>query len=411
MLNLLILTSLYPPLGHSGHDERCRQAAAAMVRSGHRVQVLTSGHRLPPIGQLEERGVFREFCLYEDSKHADELGTCYHRTLEHEDFNREVLAHRLARFKPNIVWVWNMRGLSKSLLFYLQASGLRVVYDLHADWLKPQSFGEDPWYRWWHADSRLRSRIRRKWTGLGRARRARRELPDMGQPWDLDLGHGYVCSKALRRDLVESGIAQAASLPVIYPFSDESNIIPKTSYNPGGRRLMWAGRINWLKAPDLALQAVALLKERGVDTTLDLFVMGSPSERKALRGEIEAMDLHDQVRIRGIRPGEQYQYYQKYDALLYTSRGNDPFPITVQEAILSKLPCVFAKTGGIPEIFDGLDTRIDFEAGDAPALAEAIERLFRLEDGGKAIAEAKFESLRRAGTFERLKEHVEKVVD
>jgi len=380
-----------------------------MVRSGHHVQVLTSGHRLPPIGQLEERGVFREFCLYEDSNYADELGTCYHSTLAHEDFNREVLADRLARFKPDIVWVWNMRGLSKSLLFYLQASGIRVVYDLHADWLSPQSFGEDPWYRWWHTDRRLRSRIRRKWNGLGRARRARRDLPDMGQPGELDIGHGYVCSEALRRDLVESGIAQAASLPVIYPFSDESNIIPKTSYNPGGRRLMWAGRINWSRAPDLALRAVALLKERGVDTTLDLLVMGSPSERKALRGEIEEMDLCDEVRIRGIRPGQQYQYYRKYDALLYTSRGNDPFPITVQEAILSKLPCVFAKTGGIPEIFDGLETRIDFAAGDAAALAEAIERLFQLEDGGKAIAEAKIECLRRAGTFEILKKHVEQV--
>jgi glycosyltransferase involved in cell wall biosynthesis len=382
-----------------------------MARSGHRVQVLTSGHRLPPIGQLEERGVFREFCLYEDSKHANKLGNCYHSTLGHEDFNREVLADRLAHFKPDIVWVWNMRGLSKSLLFYLQASGIRVVYDLHANWLKPQSFEEDPWYRWWHTDRRLRSRIRRKWHGLGRARRARRGLPDMGHPAELDIGQGYLCSEALQRDLVGSGITQAASLPVIYPFSDESKIIPKTSYNPGGRCLMWAGRINWSRGPDLALRAVALLKERGVDTTLDLLVMGSPSERKVLRGEIEAMGLHDEVRIRGIRPGEQYQYYQKYDALLYTSRGNDPFPITVQEAILSKLPCVFAKTGGIPEIFDGLETGIDFEAGDAAALAGAIERLFQLEDGGKAIAEAKIASLRRAGTFESLKEHVEKVAD
>ena len=382
-----------------------------MVRNGHHVQVLTSDHRLPPIGQLEERGVFRELCLYEDSANADKLGTCYHSTLEHEDFNRRVLAHRLERFKPDMVWVWNMRGLSKSLLFYLQASGIRVVYDLHADWLNPQSFGEDPWYRWWHKDTRLRSRIRKLWKGLGRARRARRALPNMGQPWELDLTNAYLCSESLREVLVESGIAQAASLPVIYPFSDESNIIPKTSYNPGGSRLMWAGRINRSKAPDLALQAVALLKERGVVTTLDLFAMGAPSERKALRAEIDGLDLHSEVRIMGIRPGEQYQYYQKYDALLYTSRGNDPFPITVQEAILSKLPCVFAKTGGIPEVFDGLETRIDFQAGDAHALAEAIERFLQLEDGGKAIAEAKIESLRRAGSFESLKEHVEKVAD
>lgn len=382
-----------------------------MVRSGHRVQVLTSDHRLPPIGQLEEQGIFREFRLYEDSAHLEKLGSCYHSTLEHEDYNRRILAYRLARFKPDLVWVWNMRGLSKSLLFYLQASNAPVVYDLHADWLRPESFSEDPWYRWWYQDGRVRSRIRRKWNGLGRARKARRELPDMGQPQDLDIRHGYVCSESLRKELVESGIHQAASLPVIYPFSDESNIIPKTSYTPGGSSLMWAGRINRMKAPDLALRAVAQLRDRGVATSLDLFVMGSPSQRKALRSEIEALNLQDQVRIRGIRPGEQYQYYQKYDALLYTSRGNDPFPITVQEAILSKLPCVFAKTGGIPEVFDGLQTRIDFEAGDAHALAEAIERFLQLEDGGQAIAEAKVKSLRQAGTFESLKAHLEQVAD
>lgn len=380
-----------------------------MVRAGHRVQVLTSCHRLPPVGVMNERGVIRALCLYEDSKFADKLGSSFSATFGHECFNTKELAYRLSRFAPDLVWVWNMRGLSKSLLFYLEKKGLRVVYDLHSDWLMPEPFREDPWYRLSRGNANAWLKLRRLWHGFWRSRSSSRSFGPLGEPDELDLSDSYLCSEALRQEFLEAGIRQVESLPVIYPFSDENSIVPKVNYRPGGSRFMWAGRISVLKAPDLALQAVASLKERGVKVSLDMFAMGSPSERKSLRSEIDAMGLDHEVRIRGIRPGEQYSQYAKYDALLYTSRGNDPFPITVQEAILSKLPCVLAKVGGIPEVLDGLTSVIEFEAGDPVSLASAMEAFMALEDGGKALAKAKIQSLRAAGSFEKLKDHLERL--
>lgn len=90
---------------------------------GHQVQVLTSDHRLPPMGLPGSKGVFRELRLFTEPTANPLLGHSYGATLAHERYNAEILESRVRRFKPDAVYVWNMEGLSKSLLFRLQDKG------------------------------------------------------------------------------------------------------------------------------------------------------------------------------------------------------------------------------------------------------------------------------------------------
>jgi glycosyltransferase involved in cell wall biosynthesis len=163
---------------------------------------------------------------------------------------------------------------------------------------------------------------------------------------------------------------------------------------------MWAGRLNASKAPGLALKAVSILKERGIEVSLDFYGMGEPTERRAMRHLINAAGLSDSVRMQGIRPGQLLAKYSEYDALLFTSCCNDPFPITPLEAMLSGLPVVLARDGGIAEITEDGETALLYEAGSAEALADAMVRMINLEDGGYAMAKKCMEELQAQHTLD-----------
>lgn len=405
-VKILILTALYPPLGASGHDDRCRQVVEALSKRGHGLQVLTSNHRVPPGGVHGEKGVYRQLMLHDVGDTESTLGVSYQATYEQELAHARVLYDRMDRFKPDVVYVWNMQGVSKSLLFSLQEQGTPIVYDLHSNWLSPDVFDLDPWFTWWKRNQSLRSKWYQFYLKLvGSARRRMRHSP-IGQVADLDLSNASICSESLRDDLMAAGVAQAGSLQVLYPALDTSRLLSKISYQPV-RRFMWAGRLNAAKAPGVALRAVGVLKARGIEVSLDFYGMGEPSERKAMRNLIDASGLSDSMRMQGIRPGELVSKYAEYDALLFTSRCNDPFPITPLEAMLSGLPCVLARDGGIEEIAKDGETTLLYDAGDAEALADAMVRMMGLEDGGAALAKKCMESLQAQHSLDNVAVRIE----
>lgn len=357
----------------------------ALSKLGHQLQVLTSNHRMPPMGVSGEKGVYRQLQLHDVEDVESKLGVSSRATYEHELAHLRVLHRRLDGFRPDVVYVWNMHGVSKSLLLGLQDQGTPIVYDLHDNWLSPHVFELDPWLTWWQRNQSLRSKCYQFYLRLiGSARRRLRHFP-VGTAADLNLSNASICSESLRDDLVADGLAQAASLPVVYPALNTKHMLFKFAYQPA-RKFMWAGRLNASKAPGLALRAVKILKERGLDVSLDFYGMGEPTERRAMRNLINASGLSDSVRMQGIRPGELPAEYSKYDALLFTSCCNDPFPVTPLEAMLSGLPVVLARDGGIEEITEDGETALLYEAGSADALADAMVRMMDLEDGGRAMA-------------------------
>ena len=391
-MKILILTALYPPLGANGQDDRCRQVVDALSKRGHQLQVLTSNHRVPSMGFPGQKGVYRHLQLHDSEGIECRLGVSYAATYEQELIQARMLYNRLDHFQPDVVYVWNMQGVSKSLLFNLQNQDTPIAYDLHSNWLSPHLFELDPWFTWWQRNQSLRSKCYQFYLKLsGLARRRLRYFP-VGTVTDLDISNGYVCSESLRADLVAAGVAQAATLPVIYPALNTEALLSKISYHPA-RKFMWAGRLNASKAPGIALRAVEILKGRGIYVSLDFYGMGMLSERKAMRNLIDRAGLSDSVRMLMIRPGELVSKYPEYDALLFTSCCNDPFPITPLEAMLSGLPSILARDGGIEEIAKDGEIALLYDAGDAEALADAMVRMMNIEDGGSAMAKKCMERL------------------
>lgn len=396
VLKILIITSLFPPLGSSGHDERCRQVVYELASKGHHVQVLTSNYRVPPSGMTGEEAIYRRLELDTDSEESKQMS--FGLLLGREEHNARMVHRRVKRFKPDVLLVWNMTGLQRSIGLVCQSTKLPVVYDLHTPWLRPECEGEDAWSYWWNERSGFRLSLKKFiLTLFGKKREYMRWLP-VGSWEDYDLSHSYLCSQSLKAQLLDAGVRAVDNLPVLYPSLNTEKLVPKRTYATRGK-FIWAGRITVVKGPTIALEAVKLLLEKGITVEVDFFVIGEPIERKQLRERINEMGLDAQVNVTILGSGEIYERYPNYDALLFTSYGNDPMPITPIEAMASGLPVILSSDGGIQEITEAGKTALAFEAGSVESLADAIQRFMRLEDGGEEMAKNALEGLHREHSF------------
>jgi glycosyltransferase involved in cell wall biosynthesis len=405
-VKILILSSYYPPLAASGHDARCRQVSEGLARRGHRLQVLTSDFRLPPNGVDGEKGVYRELALAATHSDDELQALTYRDVLGLDSQNAATLDYRLTRFEPDIVLIWDLPSVSKSLLMRLQQSEVAVAYDLHSDYLFPEIFNRDPWQWWWRSQTSFGARLRKSWMTLtGARRRVLRKLP-LYEPRDLDFSRAWLASDSLRQAFAERDFDALKDLEVYHSATDERSLTQKTKYLRR-KRFMWAGRLSKGKAPELALEALILLKEAGVSVSLDVYGAGDPIARKAMREKINNIGLSDTVKMVSIRPGEIGQFYSAYDALLFTSRCDDPFPMTPIEAMWSGLPTILARDGGIQEVVTDGESGLLFERDSAPALAEAIQRFLSLPDAGEGLARACKQRLQASHSMDTYLNHTE----
>jgi colanic acid/amylovoran biosynthesis glycosyltransferase len=131
------------------------------------------------------------------------------------------------------------------------------------------------------------------------------------------------------------------------------------------------------------LGAVRLLSERGVEVRLDL--AGDGPLRDQLAGEVERLGLRDRVTFLGLVPHEKLLARMQaggWDMLVLPSIVTDSgekegIPVAIIEAMSRGLPVVSTATGGIPELFEGVDDALLVPPRDPAALAEGIESLIK----------------------------------
>lgn len=131
------------------------------------------------------------------------------------------------------------------------------------------------------------------------------------------------------------------------------------------------GRFVPKKGFDVFLDALAILKQRGIKFKAVLAGEGALGEelahRTARRGLVEDVTFPGWVT-------DKTAFFEQTDIFCFTS-SHDVCPVVLLEAFIAAKPVVIADCPGPREISeDGVDLLL-FPIGDAPALAERIERL------------------------------------
>lgn len=146
-MKILVGSNLFPPHYVGGYALRCEVAVTALRARGPNVRVLTSNHGVTgaPAGGTQN-GVARTLRIHGFFGHP-RLNIRGLRELELP--NNRVLPETIASFRPDVVHVWNLGGISKSLCLTLQQLGVPTVYDV-SDHGIARSLVADVWLDWWN---------------------------------------------------------------------------------------------------------------------------------------------------------------------------------------------------------------------------------------------------------------------
>lgn len=161
---------------------------------------------------------------------------------------------------------------------------------------------------------------------------------------------------------------------------------------PGSFHLLFAGRIQRLKGPQIFVEAAGILRKRRPDIDLQLTILGALSGAKDfnLQSFITAAGLDDVVTHRApVKAPKLASWFRSADVVLMPS-FSESFGLVALEAQACGTPVVATNVGGLSRAVAGGRTGILVDGHDPARWADAIEALYddphTREDMGRAAA-------------------------
>lgn len=164
---------------------------------------------------------------------------------------------------------------------------------------------------------------------------------------------------------------------------------------PGGRDLVWSGRIVPEKAPHLAIQAARAASRR-------IVLAGPMPDRAYAQREIMPLLGGDVVYAGHLRQRELAALVGRAAAVLATPVWEEPFGLIVGEALACGTPVVAFDRGGIRQVIGSAGNGILVPPGDTDAMAAAVTEVERLDrDAIRADALARLSLDRMVSSYVR----------
>lgn len=162
------------------------------------------------------------------------------------------------------------------------------------------------------------------------------------------------------------------------PFNDE--VFRKMPESARDRDVVFVGRLVSDKGADILIDALALLKARGI--AISATIVGDGPEREAL--ERRARDIVPSIVFPGSKTDDDLaRILNAHRILVIPSRWPEPFGIVALEGISCGCAVIGSSGGGLPEAIGPCGRTVP--NGDPEALASAIEELL-----SSAVARERF---------------------
>ncbi|KRM95032.1 glycosyltransferase [Liquorilactobacillus aquaticus DSM 21051] len=167
--------------------------------------------------------------------------------------------------------------------------------------------------------------------------------------------------------------------------------------------LITASRLAGEKHIDIAVRAVAKIRNEGREVYLDIY--GAGGEEGHLRDTIKTVGAEEYIKMKGLSQ-DLDSIYPKYDAFI-TASWSEGFGLTTVEALNAGLPVVSyaARFGSLEMIQDGINGFLqEFKPGDQH-LAFNVQSL---ENGIRRLLESDYSAIRKAtqNSMLKFKDHV-----
>ena len=399
-MRILVVSNFYPPQFIGGYELACRDMVDALRGRGHEVCVLTSTHGVA--------GPMRDGIVYRWLKTHLEWGVEEFRRYMISVFRRELINQRAFKrlcnaFRPDVVYAWNLWNMV-SLGLKAQQMPWPVCYFVFDHWFSKME--SDPWLSLLHHRPR-RFPPRLFWSVAARLLRSSGVLPptQIFNPVHVQFASQYLKDAAVRAGKPVEGAE------VIYWGLDLNNYPYKVAAT-GGAKLLYAGEIGPHKGVHTAIEALNILvRQRGWDSATLTIIGGTRYHDYNVRIHqlVTHLGLEGKIHFEAqVAREDLAKLYQAYDVLLFPSVWEEPFGITLLEAMAAGIPIVGTATGGANEILQDGTSAVVFPKGDAGACADAVRRLLedrclydRVRTGGRHTVEKRFRLERTVDQIER----------
>ena len=134
-------------------------------------------------------------------------------------------------------------------------------------------------------------------------------------------------------------------------------------------------RLVKVKNLNLLLAACAELRRRKLD--FRCVIVGEGTERAELEALRAKLDLENSVELPGAADQDEVLRRWQHATVGVLTSENEGMPVSLMEAAACGVPVVATRVGGVPELVADGETGLITPAGDAPALADALEKMLR----------------------------------
>jgi gamma-polyglutamate biosynthesis protein CapA len=161
-------------------------------------------------------------------------------------------------------------------------------------------------------------------------------------------------------------------------FSKRSAIVPRGEARrmlnlPEAPVIGWVGRLTREKGADVALDALARLK----DPVARLAIIGEGRDEAALRARAAELGIGARVHWCGAIPNAG-ELFAAFDVFLLSSRSEGT-PITLFEAMAAAVPIIATRVGGVPDVVDATCAQL-VDSENAEGIMRALAEVFAYPD-------------------------------
>lgn len=354
-MKVLIVSALYPPVGMGGAEKAASLLAESLVRAGDEVVVVTL-HSGMAVTHEERNGV-RVYRLpianaYWPFGRQIRVGVLYRILWHARDLWNSRAAKQVARIldveDPDVVHTHVLAGFSIAIWNEIKKRNIRLVHTMHDYYLLC-----------------MRSSMFRN----GRACERRCLGCKMGtlvrKRWSNRLDEAISVSEYVLKTHKKSGYLDGVSSSVVYNVMDSQGPASGGLLDPEPMVFGYIGKIEEAKGIQVVLEAI----ERLSHPNWRLRIAGSGFDPYVR--ELKARYSDSRIEWLGFVTSQEF--YRSIDVSVIPSIWADPLPYVVIETLVAGKSLICSNAGGIPEIARLGSVVKVVQAGDVPALAEAMD--------------------------------------
>jgi len=365
---IVICCNVYPPNFLGGAELIAHYQAKALKQLGHEVVIFTGDTQHCGKRYSLRREAYGDLTVYRVSLWPTDYQS------EFVNFShREVEQHfdaLLEDFSPDVVHLHNLIGLSVGIIHLAKRRKIKTVLTVHDHWgfcykntlLK---YGAEVCSNY----TRCAKCMPFVQDGDGKQIpiRLRRDFLAM-QLSEVDV---FISpSRYLAEAYIEAGLPASRFKVILYGIDVKRFENLRKIQASGYVRFSYIGHLGRHKGVHTILEALSLLGER---TQVRINLVGDGPQRTFYEQRVHELGWGKSVRFWGkVDNGCIERVYRETDVLVLPSIWPENHPVSITEAMASRIPVIASRMGGIPELVEDGKTGYLLEAGNARELAQKM---------------------------------------